>query len=303
MSYTPIALLEMGKRYEQDFLVQEIVPKKDKRQNPYLLLTFRDVTGKVKCFLWNTSVRDIAKVIKPGSYIHASVRVDDYRGENTLVSDNILPVKRPQNIEDYVSGESDHSLNVYAEELQSLIDDVDDDDCRRILKHAIEHRELIKDLKSCAYGTRGPLSHVGGLMVHTLRLCRAAKALMDACPDIDAPINRGLIIAACIIRNWGYSQVLEMSGDSWRVNDYGRLLGLRWASAQIARDCCIDTESTLGITISNAKRIVLQKLCFESDDMEMNVLEGKIILAAERSVNAMHYAIKSRKIFKGHHND
>lgn len=303
MAYTPIALLERGQKYRQDFLIQEISPKKDKRGNPYLLLTFRDVTGRVKCFVWDTSIKSTSPAVQPGRYIHAEVRVDDYRGEPTLVTHNITPVKRPENIEDYVHGESEHALGVYGQELQSLIDDIDDDDIRRVIKLAVEHRDLLEDLKGCAYGTRGPLSHVGGLMVHTLRFCRTAKALMDACTDTDAPINRGLVIAACIIRNWGYTQVLEMQGDGWEVNAYGRLLGLRWASAQIARDICIDTESALGVVIDDTKKIVLQKLCFESDDSEMNVLEGKIVLAAERTVNAIQYAPRSRKMFKGHHDE
>ena len=298
--YTPIALLEQGKEYQQVFLIREMNAKKDTRGRPYLLLTLIDVTDQIKCYVWDTSVKATSPAVQPGSYIHATIKVDDFKGQKTCVTHSISPVRRPDNLEDYVRGESDHALDVYAEEITALIDDIDDDDYRKIMSIAVE-RGMLDDFRHYAYGTRGPLAHIGGLIVYTLRLCRTALSLADACPDAEAPIDRSLVITSALFRNWGYSQVLEMNGDSWQINEYGRLLGVRWASAQVARDCTIDTESTLSVELNPTKKLVLQKLCMETEEERMNVLEGKILLAAERIVNAIHYTPRSKKMFKEHH--
>ena len=272
-SYTPIAHLKQGNKYNQTFLVQSISARTSKNK-PYIIFDFKDVSGSIRCFLWNRKIESLGP-IRSGSYVSASVKVELYRDSLNLTTQNIVPVKRPENIQDYIGGESDHVLSVYHSELQEILSTIDDIDIRHLIDLSVEHHNLIDGLKNHAYAEYGKYSQRGGLLVHTALSCKVANSIINA---LDDEIDRNIVIPSIIIRHWARTQTLEQIGDVWVPNEYERCLGVDWAAGQIARDLLIDVESTHKKSIDTDKKIILQAICSKN---VLSTREAKLVQLVE----------------------
>ncbi len=297
--YTPIAEMQAGKKYDQTYLIETANPKRDRKKRPYILLQVKDVTGSTRVFVWDTKM---TPAIAPGRYVHMSATAEDYQEDIVLKTHNLTPVPKPRNTDQYVKGANPRVLDVYEKELRRYIDEIDDVHYTNLVGYAIEHAKIVEKLRQGAFGSKGPLSHVGGLLIHTVDLLRATIGAADALQSVDAPISRSLLIAGCIFRNLGYHSTIRPVGDGWEVTDYGRLTGLRYASADFVRDCCMSTDSAIGITIPEGKRLAIQSLCKTEED-PCNVAEAKLIMATEKFVGAMHYAANTRRLYTEHLKD
>jgi hypothetical protein len=304
-SYTPIAHMQVGATYNAVFLVKNVTVKFAKKTNDHFLnVTLTDVTGSIKGAIWNCPNKDI---VQAGSYIVLEIIIIKYKDEiqfnakgRTLQLFNGVP----SNTQDYMRGPADSILEFYSQELKDHIDSIDDADYRDIILKDID---LVHILRNSPFGQEGPLTHPGGLLIHTVHTIRLAKNAVAQCKDIDGlKINSSLITLGAILRNIGWHTTTILNGSFFQPRDAFYMTGIYRASARYVDHLFLSTENTL---LPEGKKQALHNLCNAIEDIK--TLEGKIVAWASDLASLMHMAGSaiSRKpegnwndgFFVGHH--
>ena len=306
--YTPIAHMRAGITYNAVFLVRNLVVRFSKKTNDhYLNITLTDVTGSIKGVIWNVHTPDL---VQAGSYIVLEIAVQKYKNElqfqakgRTLQLFNGVP----PNIQDYMRGPAGSILDFYCTELKEHIDSIDDADYRDIMLKSVD---LVNILKNSPFGQEGPLTHPGGLLIHTVHTIRLVKAAAEQCKDIDGlKINTSLLTLGSILRNIGWHTTTVLDGTFFKPRDAFYMTGIYRASARYVDHLCLSAENELKKILPEGKKQALHNLCNAID--EIKTLEGRMVAWAGELASMMHLAGSdmSRKpegswcdgFFMGHH--
>jgi len=166
MNYTPIAHLKIGK-IEQLFLISDISATYSKSNNPYVILTLQDITGKIKCSVWNCDYSKVSDWLTKGKYVVISGEVKLYKNELVISSrlESISPFTgEPPNTDNYISGISENESKVYIEEIDCCLSKIDDSHFRDIIQYAISEKDLKAVLIKSPFGLSGNFAYRGGLL-------------------------------------------------------------------------------------------------------------------------------------------
>lgn len=295
-AYVPIGHLQPNKTYTQIFQVEGGEIRSDRNKNPYVRLTLRDVTGTISGAIWGMNLAHAEaygrspSILDPGTYITLTISTQIYRGAlqfNAEVDSLALYHGIPENITDYVIGPNQHVLDVYTEELQNLVDDLEDADYRDVVQNAIQRTGLFDKLRVGPYGLSGPLAYRGGLLIHTVHSVRLALASYKESRELDLELNRSLIVLGCIFRNIGWNTTTMFDGDFLRSRDAFYMTGIFGASARYTDHTFLGVESDLNIAIPEGKKQALHNICNEPENIK--TLEGRLVALANDTVDLIQF--------------
>lgn len=309
-SYTPIAYLQPGKKYNGIFLVRDVSVRssfKNKIKKSYLLVHLIDVTGTIEGAIWSCTNPSL---VEAGKYIVLEIEVKEYNGKlqfNASGKNIQVYSGTPPNIQDYVRGPAQTILDFYATELKDRIDEVDDPDYRDIILKGVD---LVDILKNSPYGERGPLIHPGGLLIHTVHTLRLSLQAAEQCKEIDGlKINKSLLVLGATLRNIGWHTTTILEGGFFKPRDAFHMTGVYRASARYVDHLMLSTENDLNKTLSESKKQALHNMCNPLEDIK--TAEGKIVAWAGELASLMHLAGTSMtrkpegswcgEFFVGHH--
>jgi len=292
--YVPINCLNIGEKYSQAFLIHSVADRVSKQKGTiYKVLTLQDVTGKIEAALFDFPT-DI-NILAPGQWVFLTIVVESYNNKKHCVISSINGVNTPpENITDYIPGPNDNVLNVYGDYIKDSIALVQDPFYRDVLYNANEHVHLIDVLKSSAYNTRGSFAYRGGLLIHTYMLLQSSISIIGHITDnISKRLDKSLIIAGCIFRNFGYSSILNMESGRYTEKDSAKLLGLRGVSFMLINHILISTESDMKINIPEPKKLALQNIAIANNIEECQSLESRIILQTNILIDEVYRNINN----------
>lgn len=193
------------------------------KNGPYWRVEFRDATGSIEGKIWSPLSQQFTE-LKPGTLVELKGRVVVYRERNEVAVDAMRLLSEEESAEldlgDFMPASS-VSAPVMLAELEGL--------CRKTFTHApwkkfykgLLRDEEIRRMLSIAPAAKGMHhAYAGGLLEHTLGVCRLAMEICNLYPQLD----RQVLLAGALTHDLG--KMWELS--SGLLIDYttqGRLIG------------------------------------------------------------------------------
>lgn len=199
-----IQTIKSGSKVSDVFLVKEIQFLKTKDKRPYTALTFIDKSGEIRSFVWDTHLSHI----RAGTFVKASGAAAEHKGDMVIRLDEtgIMPVKKPDNLDDYIYALDAVTIKSLWEELMGFINGMQDKFYKTIVSYFIHHHDEIGgefNLKTCPLTDESYGSYAGALLEHIVYCLRHAKAIHHNYFDRNAPLDPDLLAAILILHDAG----------------------------------------------------------------------------------------------------
>jgi len=191
------------------------------KNGPYWSLTLEDATGSVEAKIWSPASQAYDNLAQ-GQFVLVEGMAGSYRDKPQISVDRleIVPAEAIPDMSLFVASSETSPAELLAE-LEAL--------CRDQIRHKPWRKFCLKvlgtlDIRERVLNAPGAKaihhSYLGGLLEHTLAVCRICAAFCDLYPSLD----RDVLVAAAMFHDLGKAWELT-SGAVRDYTDEGRLLG------------------------------------------------------------------------------
>jgi 3'-5' exoribonuclease len=193
---------------------------KDRRDGgQFLTFEIRDRTGAMPAIMWD-KIEDGLNYIADGSFCHVQGRVGDYQGRLQITVNAVYPVEPVQvSRTDFLPTSRFDSADL-VNELLGYISSIKNPPLRALLESLFNNQQFREQFAQAPAAVRVHHAWLGGLLEHTVMMCRLAQHLPEVYPEID----RDLILAGCILHDIGKLQEYT-TGQAIEHTDEGKLIG------------------------------------------------------------------------------
>jgi 3'-5' exoribonuclease len=222
--------LKPGTQVDDVFYVSRRDVKERRDGAPFLTFELRDRTGAVAGIMWDR-VEDALRCVEAGGFYRVVGKLGDYQGRAQLTVGVIYPAD-PSEVarDDFIAASRFDRAELMAE-LRGFIAAVKNKYLRALLDSFFNDPAFADQFSMVPAGARVHHACIGGLLEHTVMMCRAARPLPDIYPEID----RDLLLTGVILHDVGKVKeyVCEIAID--HTLD-GRLLGHLVMGCQMVED-------------------------------------------------------------------
>ncbi len=210
------------------FLVKTMRLADTKAGKPFLALELMDRTGELVGRVWDDAER-LAAQCPAGSVVRVNGQAQVYKGALQL---------KVTGLEKVVAEGADWALflpttpgdiEAMADEVIILIKGVADKEIRRLLMSVVKDHDLWQAFTMAPAAKSMHHAYIGGLLEHSLGICRLADRVCALYPAID----RSLLIAGAILHDLGKVKEFSFAVPPFDYSDAGRLLGHMVISLEI----------------------------------------------------------------------
>lgn len=210
---------------QTSFLAAKKELRTTKNGDPYISATLTDRTGQIEARVWD-NVDAIANRFSQGDVVQVQASVSSYRDELQLkiIDLSVLP-RNEVDLGDYLPA-SRWPRDAMFERLQKLLDrQLEDPEVRRFVTELFDLDDIVDSFKTAPAATRNHHNYVGGLLEHTLSMCRLATSIVRHYDNYYPGLVDGdLVLTGCLLHDLG--KVVELSQDSvFDYSDDGKLVG------------------------------------------------------------------------------
>jgi len=196
---------------------KELIPFSSK-PGRFLMMQLADKTGEIRAIVWEQG-EELAAQLAIGDVIAVEGRVTVFRDTLQIVCSSVMkPLPGEYAPEDFLPA-SKRSREAMLAELEGLIREIEDQDCRLLLE-AVFVPDFIKAFSEAPAARSMHQAYIGGLLEHTLNvahLCRSVAALYQE-------VDRDLLITGALLHDIGKVQEYEVRAGI-EITDIGRLIG------------------------------------------------------------------------------
>lgn len=193
------------------------------RNGPYWRISFRDSSGSIESKIWSPLSLQFPD-IKAGQLVQVQGRVTVYRDKNEISVDTMRILSKEEeagiDLADFTVS-SGHDPDVLLAQLELLCrENMQHAPWKKFYKYILKDEAILAGLRVAPAAKAMHHAYTGGLLEHTLGVCRLCIAFADLYPYLD----RQVLLAGALCHDLG--KIWEMS--SGLVIDYtdsGRLLG------------------------------------------------------------------------------
>lgn len=199
------------------YLVKSKRLAQTKNGAPFLSLTLSDRTGDIETRVWEKA-DDLAAVFSEGDILNINGKAGIYRNQIQLTISSLSPSNEDDPA--LFLETSPRDISEMMGELKKIIRKIKDPDLRKLLNSFISDHDFTRKFKEAPAAKNFHHGYIGGLLEHTLSVCRLAINICELYPDLD----KDLLIAAAFLHDIG--KIREFTFE--RSIDYsneGRLLG------------------------------------------------------------------------------
>lgn len=200
------------------YLVKEKRMGSTKKGDPFLSLTLADRTGDLEARMWEKA-EDFSRLFSEGDILEIEGYASAYRGQLQLI---LSDLKLKEGIE-----EPDIFLEVTKQDvprmvaqLKELLRSIQDPPIRELIEGFLADRAFMALFKKAPAAKSFHHNYIGGLLEHTLSVCRTACFVADHYPEL----HRDLLLASAFLHDIGKVKELRFGG-LIDYTDEGRLLG------------------------------------------------------------------------------
>jgi 3'-5' exoribonuclease len=219
MKDTFINALQANQLVTTTLLVKFKELKSRKTGEPYLSLTLSDKSGDLDAKMWD-NVEEVEPTFDRDDFVKVKGLVQVFRNKPQLT---IHKLRRCQDEEvdfaDYFP-KTTKDVEVMFEELLNIVDRVENSYLRELLMSFLMDEGLVGRFKLAPAAKTLHHAWLGGLLEHTLSLCKLCRLVAQHYPDI----NQDLLITGAVLHDIGKTQELSYSR-SFAYTTEGQLLG------------------------------------------------------------------------------
>lgn len=211
--------LKISESVKSTFLVREKSLNVDKKGNHFLSIVLVDKTGSIDARIWDQA-ESINEMFEVDDFILVKGVVQKFQNRNQFVIHTVEPLS-PVHVQlaDFLPM-TKNNIETMFQDLQEIVELVEDANIKAILKNTLSDPEVQPLYKKCPAAKTVHHAYIGGLLEHTLSMCRVMVAISPNYPQL----NRDLLIFGCIYHDIG--KIWELSFDtSIGYTDVGRLVG------------------------------------------------------------------------------
>jgi 3'-5' exoribonuclease len=230
----PISEWKEGQEIEAVLWLVSGVERRTKDGKPFWEGTFRDASGVLPAKLWDGQgtrkgmVAGLAPELRPGA-VRVKGRMNAYQGNLEIVLQEAKAVPVGEADPGLFAPSSERSGAEMVEEFGAVVASMSDLDYRGLLEAFRADREFFALYGRAPAATSMHHAWVGGLLEHSLALCRAARAMAPLYPGIDLD----LLLAGCFLHDAGKACEIAASPGFEYTTD-GRLFGHIYMGARLA---------------------------------------------------------------------
>ncbi len=186
--------------------------------NPFLNLTLADKTGEMPAKVWENA-QHLSGLFREGDIVEINGKTNTYQSQIQLTVFDLGPVNDPPDPGLFVET-SPFDIPGMMRSLRALLKQVNNTHLRALIDQFLKDRKFMDRFRKAPAAKNFHHSYLGGLLEHTLSVCRLAAMVADHYPSL----NKDLLITAAFLHDVG--KIREFS---WNLNidytDEGRLVG------------------------------------------------------------------------------
>ncbi len=205
-------------RVEGDYLVKTKALSQTRQGNAFLNLALGDKTGTIEARIWERA-DELSPRFKEGDIVTITGQANTFRNQIQL---QVYELKRSESSVDVsiFQEASPKNITQMLSELKKLFDGISNPHLKALVESFLADHEFLSRFKNAPAAKNFHHNYIGGLLEHTLSVCKLAKMIAKHYPELDADI----LLAAAMLHDIGKIDELKYEPDI-RYSDQGRLLG------------------------------------------------------------------------------
>jgi 3'-5' exoribonuclease len=214
-----VAHLQRGDAVDGLLMVENANFKQNRAGKPFVQLTLRDQSGKIRALQWDID-RTLYAAVRVNDVIHVKGRVEEYQGQRQIIIDRIVAVN-PEGAswEHFLPPASADGRRLW-EELRNEVNSIGRTELKALLTSLLDDAGVAEALKTCPAGKTLHHAFRGGLLEHIVSIAGLARALKARWHQLD----QDLLIAGAVLHDIG--KIRELSFDrGFDYTDQGQLVG------------------------------------------------------------------------------
>ena len=201
------------------FLVVEKRMAETRSGTPYLRLRLSDRTGEIEGRVWEQA-SELERDFEKDDFIRSKGRVTTYQDSLQLVIHHIERIPESTIDPSNFLPTSASDIETMWDELTSVAEGIGNRNLRDLLSAFLQDSEFSNRFKRAPAAKKLHHVYVGGLLEHTVYLCRLVLAVSEIYPSL----NRDILLTGAILHDIGKTEELTYER-SFDYSDEGRLLG------------------------------------------------------------------------------
>ncbi|MFP4084567.1 MAG: 3'-5' exoribonuclease YhaM family protein [Desulfonatronovibrio sp.] len=211
--------IRQGQQIDDMFIVTQ--SRLDQAKNgPYWQLTLQDRTGSIPARIWSPLSQTI-EAVKPEQIVRIKAGAQSFRDQlqlNIEAVDFVQP--HETSIADFLPVSDVPPEELYRRLMDFLRSKVAFPPWTRFYRNILRQEDIKDSLIAAPGGKSIHHAYIGGLLEHTLNVCRICDSICELYPSLD----RDILLVAAALHDIGKSREIS-SGISRDYTDQGKLLG------------------------------------------------------------------------------
>lgn len=199
------------------YLAREKKVGQTKKGDPFLSITLSDRTGDIEARVWDNAL-ELASLFREGDILEVQGQTGSYKGQIQMTLSG-LRVSEGGDPDLFLEASSSDITEMMAA-LRGLIKKIRDADLRSLSDRFLSDHDFAEQFKKCPAAKNFHHGYIGGLLEHTLSVCRMAVQVSTHYPKIDGD----LLLAGAFLHDIGKIKEFKY-GTAIDYTDEGRLLG------------------------------------------------------------------------------
>jgi 3'-5' exoribonuclease len=184
---------------------------------PFLSLTLSDRTGDIETRVWERA-EELGALFKEGDIIEISGKAGLYRNQVQLTLSGLSLSKKDD--PSLFLETTPYDVHVMMKELKGIVRNIKNASLRDLINSFLSDHNFSEKFKESPAAKNFHHGYIGGLLEHTLSVCRLARHVIEQYPELDGDL---LVTGAFLhdigkIREFSYGRTIDYS-------DEGRLMG------------------------------------------------------------------------------
>lgn len=218
MSHKWLKDAQQGALVKGIYLVKQKTLSITRKGEPYLVLTLADRTGEKEARIWENA-KEVSGLFQKGELVEVEGEVVSFKDQTQIKIQKIKRFEGPVDPSLYLET-SPQSPSSMITSLVELLKKIEDPHLSALINRFLSDEEFIEKFKEAPAAKNFHHNYIGGLLEHTLGVCRLTEAVVGLYPQL----HKDLLLTGAFLHDIG--KIKELSWDL--VIDYtdeGRLLG------------------------------------------------------------------------------
>jgi 3'-5' exoribonuclease len=189
-----------------------------KKGGSFLSLTLSDRTGDLEAKVWERA-EEVSGLFSEGDILDVEGYASSYRGQLQLILSELKAVDGIEEPDLFLEVTKQDVPGMMAQ-LRDILRDIRHSQIKALVDRFLGDRKFVAVFKKAPAAKSFHHSYIGGLLEHTLSVCRMARAVVEHYPGLD----RDLLLAGAFLHDIGKVRELRFGG-LIDYTDEGRLVG------------------------------------------------------------------------------